>query len=245
MKNDIVLNLSNVVQRMKDEEEKKRKEEGQVKHIEWKKRNIILMLDIHRDFAKWCVFGNGEDIFNEEELKLISFEKYAYLMQKDDILNSYSEDIRVGDFAQVLSERYEYYGKDLRWNISIIDIEILFDTFRENGFIENDTSRKSFFAIFNPHLEVFENPVIWKDIKELVYFLDKCREWGIMENTKYQSLIENYKMFKTKNSKGNYLKSNSIRTTLSDLKDVNGILKTKKFEERAELIDSFIESFTL
>lgn len=235
----------------------KENEEKERKKIELDKKNVILLLDIHRKFAHESVFGNSEilkmdgsikTIESEEfkELKsnqLIDFMTFARLMKSDDMIYSYCEDIWVGNFANNLIKRYEYYGQDLEWNISLIDIQILFVKLRENQFIASDTPRNIFFEIFNPNLSVFYEPIQWKDIKELVYFFDKCIECGFIKSHKYQSLIEKYKMFTTKRSEGNYIKSGSLRTTLSDVK--NESLKTEPFEQRIALIDEFLEYVTL
>ena len=224
------------------QEERKRKDR------ELGRDNILLMLDVHRNFAKESLFGNFMNFKSEgfkeiQDSELIDFRAFSRFMMTDEVIMSYSSDTTVCDFRNNLIRRYEYHGKDLEWNISMIDIEILFNELREKMFIASDTPRNVFFDICNPHLPIFTEPIIWRDIKELVYFLDKCRDLEIIENTKYQSLIENHKMFKTQNSKGNYLKSNSIRTTLSDLK--NGILETEKFKQRALLIDNLLENCTL
>ena len=211
------------------------------------------MLDIHRTFAKESFFGffqvigtNSKietiesEVFKKiKDSKLIDFTTFVHFMITDEVVHSYCSDIGVSDFANNLIRRYEYYGQDLEWDISMIDIEILFNSLREHGFIEGDTPRDNFFAIFNPHVETFKNPVVWKDIKELVYFFDKCIEYGFIKNSKYQSFIEEHKMFKTINSKGEYIKSNSLRTTLADVK--NESLKTQKFIERTKLIDEFLD----
>ena len=78
--------------------------------------------------------------------------------------------------------------------------------------------------------------------KELVYFLDKCRAYSILGKHRYQSFIEKYKMFKTINSKSDYLKANSIRTTLADIK--NESLLNNEFKLRINIIDNMIENIT-
>ena len=244
------------------EEEKARniqieKEEEEKQKLEFDKKNVVLMLDIHRDFAKESLFGYFETlkmdgstkIIESEEFKglksnkLIDFMTFARLMESDDMIYSYCEDIWVNDFRRNLIKRYEYNGQDLEWNISIIDIKILFDELRENQFIAPATPRSPFFQIFNPHLSVFSEPIEWRDIKELVYFFDKCIEYRFIKNYKYQSLIEKYKMFTTKRSEGNCIKSGSLRSTLSDVK--NESLKKVAFEQRIKLIDEFMDYVTM
>lgn len=139
-------------------------------------------------------------------------------MVTDENIGLYTSDVRVYDFANNLSRRWEYNGKCFDWYISMIDIEILFNSLREHEFIENDTPRDNFFAIFNPRLEIFENPVIWKDIKELVYFFDKCAEYQFYRNNKYQSLIEKFRLFKTVHSKGEIYKIKLFENNVSRCK---------------------------
>lgn len=253
--------IKEVEKQLKIQEEKRRKDS------ELGRDNIILMLDVHRKFAKYCLFGDkpinpcgckvlGVEWIEEfdvtnlltiEDRRLIDFMTLSRLMATDNVIHSYCEDIRISDFANNLIERNEYYltsVKNLEWDdISIIDIEILFDSLRENQFIASDTTRDTFFEIFNPHLSVFDKPIQWQDIKELAYFLDKCIEYGFIKNNKYQSLIEKYRMFTTKRPKGNYIKSSSLSSTLSDVK--NGSLNTATFEQRIKLMDEFLEDVTI
>ena len=240
----------------KREIQKERKEEER-KKLEWDKKNVILMLDFHRKFAKESLFGHFvsrkldgriETIESEEfkilkDSQFINFTTFARFMTTDEVINSYSEDTRVHNFTNNLIERYEYNGQDLEWNISMIDIEILFESLRDNQFIAHDTPRNIFFEIFNPNLSIFYKPIQWKDVKELVYFFDKCVEYGFIENNKYQLLIEKYRMFTTKDSKGDYLKSRSLSVTLSDVK--NGTLNTVAFQQRTNLIDEFLDYVTM
>ncbi len=228
-------------------EEVRIQEEEKRKNSELGRDNIILMLEVHRNFAIESLFWGFRSIQSEEsELvkgsKLIDFTTFARFMTADEIIYSYSEDIRVDNFADNLSRRFEYHGQDLEWNISMIDIEILFDVLRENQFIASDTPRSIFFEIFNPHLSLFDKPVVWKDIKELAYFLDKCKEYSLFENYKYQNIVEKYRMFKTNHSKGDFVKSNSLRTTLADVKDEFGnYSENQKFLRRVEFLEEMFE----
>lgn len=229
--------IEEVEKQLKIQEERKRKDS------ELGRDNVILMLDIHRNFAKESLFGDFRSFQSEEFKKLkdnqlIDFTFFSRLIITDDIINSYSDDIRVCDFTSNLIERNEYYGNDLEWNISMIDIEILFNGLRENQFIAHDTPRNIFFEIFNPNLSIFINPIVWQDVKELAYFLDKCKEYSLFENYKYQNIVEKYRMFKTNFSKGDYIKSNSIRTTLADVKDEFGnYSENQKFLKRVEFLE--------
>jgi hypothetical protein len=249
--------ISHYWDEIRERDEQIEKENREKEKIELDRRNVILLLDVHRSFAKESLFGYFETlkmdgsikIIESEEFKelksnkLIDFMTFAHLMESDDMIYSYCEDMWVNDFRRNLIKRYEYNGQDLEWNISIIDIKILFDELRENQFISSDTPRSIFFEIFNPNLSVFHKPIQWNDIKELVYFFDKCIEYGFIKNYKYQSLIEKYKMFTTKRSEGNYIKSGSLRSTLSDVK--NESLKTVAFEQRIKLIDEFMDYVTM
>jgi hypothetical protein len=230
--------------------------------IEYRKKDIILMLDVHRRFANSCLFGDkipslyncvtfgvvcieefySDNLQKKDYMKLIDFTTFVRFMRTDGMINSYCEDVRVSNFAMILSDNGEYYRQDLEWNISMIDIEILFDVLRENQFIASDTPRSIFFEIFNPHLSVFNKPVVWKDIKELAYFLDKCKEYSLFENYKYQNIVEKYRMFKTNHSKGDFVKSNSLRTTLSDVKDEFGnYSEDKEFLKRVEFLEEMFD----
>jgi hypothetical protein len=244
------IKIQEVQKQVQIQEEKKRKDS------ELGRDNIILMLVIHRNFAKESFFGHFETLkldgsietIESEEFKLlkdnqlIDFTTFARFMTTDEIINSYSEDLRVNDFTNNLIRRFEYDGQDLEWNISMIDIEILFDVLRENQFISSDTPRSIFFEIFNPHLSVFNKPVVWKDIKELAYFLDKCKEYSLFENYKYQNIVEKYRMFKTNHSKGDFVKSNSLRTTLSDVKDEFGnYSEDKEFLKRVKFLEEMFD----
>lgn len=243
--------IKEVEKQLKIQEEKRRKDS------ELGRDNIILMLDVHRKFAKESFFGHFETLkmdgsietIESEEFQilkdnqLINFTTFARFMTTDEVINSYSGDIRVFNFTNNLIRRYEYKGQDLEWNISMIDIEILFERLIENQFIAPDTPRNIFFEIFNPNLSIFTNPIVWQDVKELAYFLDKCRDYGFIESNKYQSLIEKYRMFTTKRPKGNYIKSSPLSSTLSGVKD--GSLNTAIFEQRIKLIDEFLEDVTI
>ena len=229
--------IGEVEKQLKIQEDRKRKDS------ESGKDNIILMLDAHRNFAKDSLFGSFRSFESEgfKKIKcseLIDFTFFSRVMVTDEIINSYCGDTRVSNFTSNLIERYEYYGEDLEWNISIIEIEILFNVLRENQFIAPDTPRNIFFEIFNPNLSMFVNPIVWQDVKELGYFLDKCREYSLLLNFKYQSIVERCRMFKS-NLSGDFLTASSISSTLSDVKDKFGnysenqkfITRMKKFDE--------------
>ena len=252
--------ISQQIEYEKEIEIQKENEEKERRKIEFDKKNVILMLDIHRKFAHESVFGNFEilqidgsiETIESDEFEkiksspLIDFTTFARFMKTDEEINSYCEDINVGYFVINRIERSEYYRNSLQWNIYMIDIEILFNNLRENQFIAPDTSRNTFFQIFNPYLSVFSEPIEWRDIKELVYFLDKCREYSFLGNTKYQNVVEKYRMFKTNFSKGDYIKSNSLRTTLADIKNEFGnYSENQKFLQRTKLLDEFLEYVTL
>ncbi len=231
---------------------------------EFKQIDIINSLAIHRKFAKDCLCGIERELSLEvceivgviwirefdkidelslEECKSVSFKKFSKLMKTDRILYSFSEDVFIEHFEYYLSKYSRIYKYGLSWHISIIDIEILFNEFRKHSFVDINTSRDDFFEIFNPQIEIFSQAIVWKDIKELVYFLDKCREYSILKKNSYQSFIEKFKMFKTINSKGDYLRANSLRTILANIK--NESLLNNEFVLRLRIIDEIVENITV
>lgn len=226
--------------------------------------DIINTLAIHRRFAKDCTcgvgkplpfemclvigvfwikeFGNNDEL-SFEECKSINFKTFSKLMKTDRVLHSFSEDVFIEHFEYYLSKYSRIYDYGLSWNISIVDIEILFNELRKHFFIHHEISRDVFFEIFNPQVKTFGSAVVWKDIKELVYFLDKCREYSILGKHRYQSFIEKFKMFRTVNSKGDYLKANSLRTTLANIK--NESLLNNEFKVRMRILDDIIDNIIL
>jgi hypothetical protein len=171
-------------------------------------------------------------LMNEIQIACITF-KIDFYNLCDELYfntNTFDSGLTFG-FKEMQPYNPEEKGKSFTWTGNHAQKEALCEALRVAGYIDQGTTKEAFTAIFAGELKQCE-PIRWHGSNRLLAYLFSQMNSGnkpLILSREWQSIIENYRLFKNKTGKN--LTAGDLSTALSNINDEHSGGEPKGFEK--------------